>query len=122
MRLPSDQVTFEAMKQARMAALGEQLGALATLSHPVRTWEGYVKQRTKMDAVLAAGAPKGLAGTVGAVPWDLAEIIAAGYTFVPQPSLQQYSSYTDNLQHKDAAHFAGKNWPGQVLLQFEDDR
>ena len=59
-----------------------------------------ITRRSAMDEVLAATAPKGLSGDHWRSAWDFAALIAAGYRFIPQPSFQQYSSYTPRLRKK----------------------
>jgi hypothetical protein len=98
-----------------MAVLSAHIHDLAAFSQPQYAWKNLVAKRASSIAALAAAAPKGLTGRVGATPWDFAEIIAAGYEFVPQPSLQQYLSVTPKLRKRDAAHFAGQKRP-EVLL------
>jgi hypothetical protein len=43
-------------------------------------------------------------------------VIAAGYDFRPQPSLQSYSSYTSRLRQKDQEYFAGPKRPDNLLF------
>jgi hypothetical protein len=79
----------------------------------------YQANNAQSEANIAVAAPSGITGTVGSVPWDLSEIIAAGYDVVPQPSLQSYASYTARLRARDFAHFQSDDRPETLIFELK---
>ncbi|HEY8573329.1 hypothetical protein [Phenylobacterium sp.] len=77
-------------------------------------------KRRKAEAALARDFPRSVTGTVDAVPWDLAPLIASGLEYRPRPVPQNYQSNTPKLQALDAAHFAGRTAPDTLILRIED--
>lgn len=78
------------------------------------------ERRRKAEAALARAFPPTVIGTVDAIPWDLAPLIASGLEYRPRPVPQSYSAYTPALQQLDAAHFAGPRAPCTLFLRVED--
>lgn len=108
----------------RMAQLQTQLSVVGGWHAPVANYRDLVAKRKASEALLARDAPANLTGKVGVVPFDFAEVIAAGYDFTPQPSLQQYSSYTPRIRELDRQYFAGDRRPDNLLFRLAtiDDR
>jgi hypothetical protein len=103
----------------RVTQLEAQIVSVSAWGRPIKHFKELTSLRTSAEEQLAHHAPPNLLGTVGSVPWDFSEIIAAGYDFVPQPSLQQYSSYTARLRALDMQHFAGDSRPDNLLFRLE---
>ncbi|MGO4527053.1 hypothetical protein AB4097_19605 [Microvirga sp. 2MCAF35] len=100
----------------RSEALSTQIAGIRQLLSPGDALKEFEARNEEALRALANAAPQGLTGTVGSVPWDFSEVIAAGYDFRPQPSLQSYSSYTSRLRRKDKAYFAGPERPDNLLF------
>jgi hypothetical protein len=64
--------------------------------------------------------PAAVTGSVDVIPYDLSEVIGSGLDYRPRPVPQSYSSYTPELQRRDAAHFAGPSAPDTLLLKLID--
>jgi hypothetical protein len=101
---------------SRSDALSTQIAAVRQLASPADALNEFEARNEDALRALASAAPQGLTGSVGSVPWDFAEVIAAGYDFRPQPSLQSYSSYTTRLRKKDQDYFAGPKRPDNLLF------
>jgi hypothetical protein len=100
----------------RFDALSAQIGAFQQLASPGAALKEFEARNDEALQRLASAAPQGLTGSVGSVPWDFAEVIAAGYEFKPQPSFQTYASYTSRLRQKDLEYFAGSKRPDNLLF------
>ena len=99
---------------------GAQLTALASgvaaWRAPAANFSRLTQQRRASEAVLASRVPSDLAGTVGSMPWEFSELLAAGLHFVPSPPLQAYSNYTPRLRVADVATFRRQRAPGTPVL------
>jgi hypothetical protein len=101
----------------RADTLIEQANSVIEWLNPKKRLAELQDRRSSAEAKLAMSAPPGLVGTLGSLPWNFSEIIAAGYRFVPQPSLQQYVSYTPRLRARDEQHFAGERRPDYLTFR-----
>jgi hypothetical protein len=75
------------------------------------------QQRDSRDAALAQRVSGDLSGTVGSVPWEFAELIAARTHFVPSPSLQMYANYTPRLRARTRRFFESEARPKNLFFQ-----
>jgi hypothetical protein len=101
----------------RVAQLATQVAAVSGWRTPAANYRNLLAQRKASEDLLARDAPAGLIGKVGVVPYDFSEVIAAGYDFAPQPSLQQYNSYTPRIRELDRRYFAGDRRPDNLLFR-----
>lgn len=85
-----------------------------------RGFEPMAERRRQAQARLVRSFPASVTGTVDAIPWDIAPLIASGLAYSPRPVPQSYSAYTPGLQKLDAAHFAGPKAPQTLILRVED--
>jgi hypothetical protein len=91
-------------------------GAAAWLG-PGANFERLAQQRRAADEQLASRAPRDLVGTVGSLPWEFSELIAAGARFAPSPALQAYSNYSPRLRRLTAQHFASDARPENLFFE-----
>ena len=75
------------------------------------------EQRAGSDVQLAQRVSRDLSGTVGSVPWEFSELIAAGTRFVPSPSLQMYANYTPRLRARTTRYFESETRPKNLFFQ-----
>lgn len=108
----------------RLAQLTSQMAAVTAWRSPVVRFDALATLRKSAEQQLGQNAPANLVGSVGVVPWDFSEVIAGGYNFDPQPSLQQYSSYTPRIRRLDLEHFADDRRPDNLIFRLAtiDDR
>jgi hypothetical protein len=106
-------------ESARADSIAAQTRSAIKWVNPTKQLQELQARRAAAIAQVADRAPPDLAGTVGSLPWDLSEIIAAGLPFVPQPSLQQYNSYTPRLRELDRQHFVGARRPDYLVFYLQ---
>jgi hypothetical protein len=100
------------------------LSAVSEFAQDVTAWldpgaklARLAQQRDSHAAQLAQRVPGDLSGTVGSVPWEFAELIAAGTRFVPSPSLQSYANYTPRLRARTTRFFESEARPKNLFFQ-----
>jgi hypothetical protein len=100
-----------------ISAVSEFAQDLTGWLSPRAKLRGLAQQRDSRDAQLAQRVSGDLSGTVGSVPWEFAELIAAGTRFVPSPSLQTYANYTPRLRARTTRFFESEARPKNLFFQ-----
>jgi len=87
---------------------------------PGQYWAAFERQQHASMQALARPFPPSVAGTVDAIPWETAELMASGLDYRPRPVIQSFSSYSPRLQALDRDHFQGPRAPETLFLRIED--
>lgn len=103
--------------RVRATMLGTAASSAAEWLDPVAHVARLSERRKAAQRQLASRVPRDLSGTVGSVPWELSEIVAAGLHLVPAPSLQTYSNYTPRLRELTRKHFSQAGAPEHLFFQ-----
>ena len=80
----------------------------------------YEQQQRGAIQALTRPFPPSVVGTVDAIPWEVAELIASGLDYRPRPVIQSFSSFSPRLQALDRDHFQGPHAPQTLFLRIED--
>ena len=75
------------------------------------------QQRGSRDEQLAQRVSGDFSGTVGSVPWEFSELIAADTRFVPSPALQMYANYTPRLRAQTTRYFERETRPKNLFFR-----
>jgi hypothetical protein len=101
----------------RTSKLSAVVSSVAAWLAPTENFERLARQRRAADERLAAQAPRDLAGSIGSLPWEFSELIAAGLPFVPSPALQTYANYTPRLREATQRQLEGDGRPDHLFFQ-----
>jgi hypothetical protein len=80
----------------------------------------YEQQQRGAIQALTRPFPPSVVGTVDAIPWEVAELIASGLDYRPRPVIQSFSSFSPRLQALDRDRFQGPHAPQTLFLRIED--
>ena len=100
-----------------VSAVVEFAEELTAWLNPSASLRRLAQQRAGSDEQLAQRVSRDLSGTVGSVPWEFSELIAAGTRFVPSPSLQMYANYTPRLRARTTRYFESETRPKNLFFQ-----
>ena len=77
-----------------------------------------LQDRAASLAAMARTSPvAGIEGTIDSIGSIQASLIAAGLSYLPRPTIQEYTTYTKALIHRNRAFFADANGPRYVLFE-----
>ncbi|MBM3533432.1 MAG: hypothetical protein FJX60_10405 [Alphaproteobacteria bacterium] len=106
------------LRDAALAGPREIWRSVAVLSDPSAWMAGQLARRDTYLAKLAAMSPVDyLDGTIDSIPSIQSGLMAAGLSYRPRPTIEEYTSYSAPLIARNRAFFAGPDGPDLVLFE-----
>ncbi len=102
-----------------LVAVPEELARTADALRDPGAWlETRLSRREEALTELARESPiEEIEGTIDSIASIQASLIANGLAYQPRPTIQEYTTYTRALIHRNRAFFAGANGPRYVLFE-----
>ena len=102
-----------------LVAVPQELARTAgAISDPEGWLSRRLQDRAASLAAMARTSPlTGIEGTIDSIGSIQASLIAAGLAYLPRPTIQEYTTYTKALIHRNRAFFADANGPRYILFE-----